>query len=187
MVPFTFIKPFLTEEVHASDSDASIAIAVFGIAATCGRLMMNVLADVFRREHVLQCALCVMAVSVAVWPHVSTVGGTIAAIIVPYGLMSGAYIGIPPAIVGQYFGKSDGQHLALLSGFLWLANGIGMTAGPPLAGALVDATDSYVLSGALSAVFQLVAAAMLCLLPRPEVWAATRATLGASAEHAVGV
>eukprot|EP01051_Picozoa_sp_SAG22_P028408 SAG22_NODE_10007_length_559_cov_0.617391_1_plen_85_part_00 len=70
-------------------------------------------------------------------------------------------------------------HLLLLRPLAVSASVAGITAGPPLAGALIDATDSYVLSGSLAAAFQLCAVATLCLLPRPEAWEATRATIRA--------
>ena len=56
-------------QVGTADDTASVVIAMFGAAAICGRILMNVLGDKFKRQHVLQCSLLLMAVSLAIFPH----------------------------------------------------------------------------------------------------------------------
>eukprot|EP01052_Picozoa_sp_SAG31_P022134 SAG31_NODE_1747_length_7364_cov_5.070750_4_plen_293_part_00 len=119
LVPFTFMKPFLTEKFAASDEDAAVVVALFGLCGILGRIVMNMLADRFPRARVLQCSLTLMAISCVCWPHFETVWLTASFVVAPYGLLSGSYIGIPPAITGQFYGEHDAMHLSQLVLGLW--------------------------------------------------------------------
>lgn len=119
LVPFTFIKPFLTEKFATSDEDAAVVVALFGLCGIIGRIVMNMLADRFPRERVLQCSLTFMAISCVCWPHFETAWLTATFVVAPYGFLSGSYIGIPPAITGQFYGEHDAMHLSQLVLGLW--------------------------------------------------------------------
>jgi len=76
------------------------------------------------------------------------------------GIAYGGFIALSPAVTAEMFGLAG---LGGIMGALYTSAGVGGLIGPPLAGMLIDFTNSYTLVIVLAMVLSL--SAFICLLP----------------------
>ena len=113
----------------------SIANAGSGV----GRICSGILADEFGVLTVTGPLTLLCAVVTYLWPFVTTKGGLVAIAIV-YGFCSGAYsslLAAPVVMMGDMHdsGRRTGSFLTCIA--------IGAAAGPPISGAIAQATDGF--------------------------------------------
>ncbi|XP_061169913.1 monocarboxylate transporter 14-like [Saccostrea echinata] len=139
-VPFTYLVDHALEQ-NVSKTDAAFLLSVIGITNTVGRILSGVLADLTKVDALIinNVALVISAVLLFLEPLCTTYPLLIlfAAL---YGLCVSAYISLTSIIICDIIGL---EKLTNAFGMLTLARGTSSIYGPPLAGALRAATDSY--------------------------------------------
>jgi MFS transporter, OFA family, oxalate/formate antiporter len=103
-----------------------------------------------------------MAASLAIW----AVAGDFAALVVSalaFGLFYGGWVAILPAVVADHFGV---RRVSGIIGVLYTSVAIGTLVGPSAAGFMFDASHSYVVPIAASAIANAVAATLTLLAAR---------------------
>ncbi|MEZ5263535.1 MAG: MFS transporter [Acidimicrobiales bacterium] len=92
-------------------------------------------------------------------------GGSFAMLVlfvVVLGVGYGGFVALSPVVLADRLGVAG---LGSILGLFYTASGLGGLIGPPAAGAIIDATDSYRLPAALAAAFGAIAFALLLGLP----------------------
>lgn len=157
-VPFVFLPTFATT-VGASPVAGAALIGVIGVTSVLGRLAIGALADRLGRIRTYQGCYALLALSYPIW-FVAGSYPTLVAFAVVLGIGYGGWIALQPAVIAEAFGL---RGLGGVVGLIYTAGGIGALVGPPVAGALIDASGGYGVAIGLSGSF--AAAAFLALLP----------------------
>ena len=139
---------------------AAYLLAILNASSIPGRIALSFLAD---RAGALETYTAISALSGAsmlYWISVSDVGGSIA-FAVMYGIFSGGVVSLAPVVLAHI--TSDLSRLGTRLGAVAILKGIGSLGGPPIAGAILDATDKY-LGVQLFGAFSLLLTASFSLL-----------------------
>lgn len=139
-VPFTYLVDHALEQ-NVSKSDAAFLLSVIGITNTVGRILSGVLADLTKVDALIinNVALVISAVLLFLEPFCTTYP-LLVLFAALYGLCVSAYISLTSIIICDLIGL---EKLTNAFGMLTLARGTSSIYGPPLAGAIREATDSY--------------------------------------------
>ncbi|KAI1794304.1 MFS general substrate transporter [Ganoderma leucocontextum] len=153
---------YLTISAAKAGIDANMSFALLSIAnaaSTLGRIAAGLLADLYGPLTVLMSAALMSAVMTYAWPFAKDVAGfaVIAALV---GMSTGAIIA---TLVYPFTRMGPVSDVGVRIGMGLTVMSIGILAGPPISGAIVDATGSFRNVGyyagsmlALSAVFMFV-------------------------------
>jgi len=158
-VPFVFLAAF-AEEHGTSKVAAASLLGVIGGGSIIGRLGLAALGDWLGRMRVLRGSFLLLAVSFLLW---LSAGGSFKMLFVfaiVMGIAYGGFIALSPAVTAEMFGLVG---LGGIMGALYTSAGIGGLFGPPLAGMLIDFTNSYTV--VIVSAMSLSLAAFVCLLP----------------------
>ncbi|MES1265905.1 MAG: MFS transporter, partial [Variovorax sp.] len=82
-----------------------------------------------------------------------------------YGVFYGGFVALLPALVMDYFG---GRNISAIIGVLYTSVAVGTLIGPSAAGFAFDISQSYMLPICFSAGANLVAAAIIGAMSRPD-------------------
>jgi MFS family permease len=160
-VPFVHLVPYARDHGIAPSS-AVLLLAVIGIGSTAGRFFLGGLADRMGRELSLLLMFVGMALALAMWAVATTVWPLVAFAFV-FGVFYGGWVAVLPAVVMDYFG---GRNVSGLIGILYTSVAFGTLIGPSAAGFVFDVAHSYTLPILLSAVANIVAAAIVTATSR---------------------
>jgi MFS family permease len=136
-VPFVFIKPYATDEGIGSGAAATL-VGLIGASSLAGRLGIGSLGTRMRPMLLLQLSFAVLSGSFLLWLFA---GGSYVMLVlfaVTMGVGYGGFIALMPAVAAGLFGTVG---LGGILGALYTSAGLGGLVGPPLAGALIDATS----------------------------------------------
>ncbi|XP_039281070.1 monocarboxylate transporter 13 [Nilaparvata lugens] len=139
-VPYIYIVA-QAEEKKVDKNMASMILAVIGMANTVGRIVLGYLSDKtwINRLWVYNTSLAICGISTALSAFCNTfVQFSIYATV--FGFTIGAYVGLTSVILVDLLGL---DRLTNAFGLLLLFQGIASLVGPPIAGWLYDAMDSY--------------------------------------------
>eukprot|EP00038_Savillea_parva_P024874 m.45367 g.45367 ORF g.45367 m.45367 type:complete len:578 (-) comp6642_c0_seq2:83-1816(-) len=139
------------EDVGVSKWDAALLLSLMGLSSVCGRLVLGVAADRFRRLHVLAATCFVLAVTAAVWPAAKSFGSLVV-IALLYGFFAGGVPSLPPTVVADYYGKHFSKRIFILYSMSFVCQLPGTMVGPPICGWIYDDAGNYVGAGIFSAV-----------------------------------
>jgi MFS family permease len=167
--------------LSASARDAGIApaqavglVGLIGIGSLTGRFVVGALADRFGRPLALVGMEASLGASMLLWLAAPWVSGTegqayllLAAFALWMGLSYGGCVSLMPALCMDFFGA---RAVSSIIGTLYTGAALGNLAGPWLAGALFDATGSYVTV--------VVGCAMLSALATAAAWLAVKSVAG---------
>lgn len=159
---FVYLPSFAVDQGATSVAAAAL-VSVVGGASIAGRLLLGPLADRVGRIRVYRACFAVMGLSFGIW----LVAPSYPWLVVFALVMGGAYggfIALSPAVAAEVFGV---RNLGSLVGVLYTGAGLGALVGPPLAGALIDASG-YRWAIAASMIAAAAAAVALVPLGRPE-------------------
>ena len=142
---FTYLTSFMREAAQASQEFASLTLGLAQAASAVGRIGWSVLSDlVFRgRRKGLVVALCLAASAFFVaMAAVGSVWGMVAgiAIAVLLGLTMVSYASLMQAMAVE---SVPPEHAGSCIGYLTIGTASGSMIGPPLFGAVIDATGSF--------------------------------------------
>ena len=120
--------------------DAAILVGLIGGASIVGRLALGTLAPRVGLVRLYQACFATMGLSFLLW----LVAGDRYAVLVTFtivlGVAYGGFIALSPAVCAMAYGTTG---LGGVLGALYTAAGIGGLFGPPIAGAVIDASGSY--------------------------------------------
>jgi len=158
-VPFVHLPTYASS--HGTGKVAAAAlVGVIGAASLVGRLALGSVAERFGVLRTYQGCFVLMALSFALW--LGSPGYLRLALFAALlGVGYGGFVALGPPLVAELFGV---QGLGGLLGVLYTSAALGSAFGPPLAGALIQSTGSYVvvIIGSL-AVGAIAAAAVLAV------------------------
>jgi len=158
-VPFVHLPAYASSH-GTGDVAAAALVGLIGAASVLGRLALGSVAERVGVLRTYQGCFVLMAVSFALWLG-SPGYPRLALFAVLLGIGYGGFVALGPPLVAELFGV---RGLGALLGVLYTSAALGSAFGPPLAGAIIQSTGSYlvVIIGSL-VVGALAAAAVLAV------------------------
>jgi MFS family permease len=138
-VPFVFIADYAEDE-GIDTGLAALLVGLIGGASIVGRLGLGVLAPRVGLIRLYQSCLATMALSFLVWLVAGDRYPLLVLFTLVLGVAYGGFIALSPAVAAEVFGTVG---LGGVLGAIYTAAGVGGLFGPPIAGAVIDATDGY--------------------------------------------
>jgi MFS family permease len=139
-------------------------VSALGAGAVVGRMIMGPVSDRIGRKPTLVITMGMQALAFAGFSMAGGVGALLATTLA-FGYSYGATSTLFPAIVSDFFGRAAAGSIV---GFLFMLAGSMAAWGPLVAGAVHDATGSYVPAFQLAAVANVVASAILFVTRSPQ-------------------
>ena len=138
-VPFVYL-PAYAHDHGASEVAAAALVGLIGGASVVGRLGLGALADRLGAITLLKICYLVLASSFAIW----LLGGESYSTLIVFALVLGAgyggFVALSPAVLAELFGV---RRLGTMMGLMYTSGGIGALLGPPIAGLIIDWTETY--------------------------------------------
>jgi len=165
-VPFVYLPSLAESQLDISSEQGALLLSVVGISNTLGRILSGWLSDFAFVDSlfVVNCSLVLSALCVFFFPFVTSYSMllTVGAF---FGLSIAAYISLTSIVLVDLLGL---EKLTSAFGLLTMFRGAASIVGPPIAGAVFDATSSLNISFYLAGSFLLAAgvASMLADLVR---------------------
>lgn len=180
--PFVHLVPLANDRGLGKNSQAW-ALSLVGIASLLGRIVSGYLGDRCGHHRMLTISLVQLSACLFLFPH-CTSNSEFYFYVVWFGFNGGAFPSLPPSIIGSYF-RQYPNVIGKMVGLNFLADTCGAIFGPPIVGAMFDASGSYI-SG-FSFMGGMFALAMIgsCLLPDTDVRAVERTGVTGTEEAAV--
>lgn len=140
-IPFVFLRDRATEELNITPENAAFLLSIIGITNTIGRVMTGALADLRKVDSLIinNISLIITGLATALSPLCKSYV-TLCIYTAVFGLNAAAFISLTSIIICDLLGLDK---LTNAFGLLSLVRGISTILGPPLAGAIYDATNSY--------------------------------------------
>ncbi|KAJ9143511.1 MFS general substrate transporter [Pleurostoma richardsiae] len=138
--PLYYLQTYAQSHGMQSDELAKYLLVILNAVAIPGRILPSYVAD---RVGVLDTYIGIStltAASVFYWISVTNRAGNIAFSVL-YGFFSGSIVTLAPVVLASI--TSDLSILGTRLGVVAVLKGIGSLIGPPIAGAILGATDSY--------------------------------------------
>jgi len=161
-VPFVFLPAFARAQGISEVASAAL-VGIIGGASVVGRLALGSVADRVGPVRTYQACFGVMGASYAIWLASSSLPWLVVFATV-MGASYGGFIALSPAVTAELFGV---RGLGGLLGLSYTAAALGGLLGPPIAGALIDATGSYRWAIALAMTLGLLAFVVTLPVSRP--------------------
>nr|XP_031850067.1 monocarboxylate transporter 13 isoform X1 [Nomia melanderi] len=139
-IPYVYILP-QAEEHGINKKDASYLLAIIGIANTVGRIVLGYISDKPWVNRLLTYNLCLTICGLStILSTECTSFATFAIYSFIFGFTSGAYVGLTSVLLVDLLGL---HRLTNTFGLLLLFQGFASLLGPPIAGCLYDALETY--------------------------------------------
>ena len=160
-IPFVILVAYATDH-GLSDGQATTLLQVLGGTSVVSRLGLGALAGRTGVVRLYQGSFLFLGSSFALWLIAGSSYGMLLAFVLMLGIGYGGFIALAPAVAAQLFGV---RGLGGILGATYTAAGLGGLIGPPIAGLLIDSTDSYTPTIVLCLVCGLVAFAIVSYVP----------------------
>lgn len=157
---FVHIVPYAIKMGTAPVAAAGL-ISVVGVGSATGRLGLGGAAERLGAVRTFQLSVGILIASYVVW-YLAPSYAALAGFALVLGLGYGGWVALSPSVMADLFGA---EGLGGSLGTLYTSAGIGALFGPPFAGFLVDATNSY--RPAILTALGLAVAAGLLIAPLP--------------------
>ncbi|KAL6302561.1 major facilitator superfamily domain-containing protein [Sparassis latifolia] len=158
--PIFYLPTYTSEKIpSASLLLSSLPVTALNLSAAAGRTLIGFVADRTGPVNALFVAIFMSGITqILIWNFVTTYAGIMIFAIL-YGFFCGCFISLSPAVGAQLYGSG---RLAGLSGLLLFFNLPGNSAGAPLGGAILSATNgSWRAVASWSGAMQIVGAIIL--------------------------
>lgn len=135
--PFYYVQDFALYH-GISDSIAIYLLPILNAASTFGRILPNLLADVFGCLNVVIPCVSISGVMILAWigcTHLSTV----IVFVILFGFFSGAFVSMPPPTVAAI--TKDPKKIGVRVGQSFTIVSLAALVGPPISGALLGRND----------------------------------------------
>lgn len=133
--PFVFLADYV-DTVGASGS-AAVLLGLIGMASIAGRLGFGALAPRFGLLALYRVSFLGLAMSFLIWMAADTSYLLLVVFALTLGVGYGGFISLSPAMIAERFGAVG---MGGVLGALYTAAGVGGLIGPPLMGAIIDAS-----------------------------------------------
>jgi len=154
-VPFVYLPSLADSQLDITSEQAALVLSVVGISNTLGRIVSGWLSDFAFVDSlfVVNCSLVLSAICVFLFPFVNSYAMllTVGAL---FGLAIAAYISLTSIVLVDLLGLDK---LTSAFGLLTMFRGAASIVGPPIAGAVFEATQSLNISFFLAGSFLLAA------------------------------
>ncbi|KAG9234021.1 MFS general substrate transporter [Amylocarpus encephaloides] len=155
-IPYYYLQSRIKDEdVDLKGLEGFYFISLLSAGGVAGRVVPNYLAD--KIGPIFVHATCVLTGGILIfaWPFILSLQGLIAFSLF-YGFFSGAFISLPPATVASV--TPDMSRFGARLGLAATINGLGLLAGPPIAGAVISGKGGYVGAAVFAGVVVVVGA-----------------------------
>ena len=159
---FAFVVPFAKDR-GIDGSSAALLVSVVGAASVTGRLVLSGASRWVGSLRLYQICLAVQPLAYLVWLVSDGSYGLLVVFAIILGASYGGYVALSPTVAAELFGVAG---LGGLLGALFFGSALGGLFGPPIAGALDDATDGQALPITV-ALLVTVAASLVAFAVRP--------------------
>ncbi len=160
-VPFVFVGQYAKER-GVTPVQASVLVGVLGGASVVSRIGFGALVQRFGSFRLYRACFWIHAGSFVIWLVAGSSFAVLVVFMLVLGVGYGGFVALGPIVVADRMGVTG---LGSLLGLLYTGPGTGSLIGAPLAGVLIDRTDTYrwaILACIASAV---IAASLLFGLP----------------------
>ena len=138
-VPFVFLAAY-SEDEGISSGRGAILVGLIGGASILGRLALGTLAPRVGLVRLYQACFATMGLSFLLWLEAGDRYAVLVTFTIVLGVAYGGFIALSPAVCAMAYATTG---LGGVLGALYTAAGIGGLFGPPIAGAVIDASGSY--------------------------------------------
>ena len=159
---FAFVVPFAKDR-GIDGSSAALLVSIVGAASVTGRLVLSGASRWVGSLRLFQICLAVQPLAYLVWLISDGSYGLLALFAVILGASYGGYVALSPTVAAELFGVAG---LGGLLGALFFGSALGGLFGPPIAGALDDASEGQALPITVALVVT-VAASLVAFAVRP--------------------
>lgn len=139
-IPFFYVPSYI-DVIDPSATDlAFYYIAIMSAASTFGRIIPNLLGDIFGCLNIM--VPCITAATVLAWfwiADTNTAGMIIWSIL--YGFFTGCFVSMPPPIVASL--SPSLNKIGARMGMVFSVGGLGILIGNPVAGAVLGTSSGY--------------------------------------------
>ena len=139
-VPFFYVPSYINAIDPSATSLAFYFIAIMSAASTFGRILPNILGDMFGCLNIMP--PCIAAAMILAWCWIAdrnTAGIIVWAVL--YGFFTGCFVSMPPPIVVSLSPSLDG--IGARMGMVFSIGGLGILIGNPVAGAILGSSSGY--------------------------------------------
>jgi len=150
-VPFMYLPSLVKTNLQSSEEEAALVLSVIGIFNTLGRVLTGWVADQPWADALIltSTSLVLSSVCVVVFPFITSYPLFLVLSGV-FGLFVAAYISLTSIMLVDLVGL---EHLTTAFGLVTMFRGGAAILGPPLAGAVFDATQSFLNSFLMAGAF----------------------------------
>ena len=160
-VPFVFVVPYAESEGIPAVR-AALLVGMLGGSSVVARAGFGSLTRRLGAFRLYRLCFATHAVSFLLWLVAGGSFAVLVAFVVTLGVGYGGFVALSPVVLADRFGVAG---MGSMLGLFYTASGLGGLIGPPAAGAIIDATDSYRLPVMLACGFGALAFALLWHLP----------------------
>jgi len=170
--PFVHLVPYARDVGHGEAFGVTL-IMLLGVGSTLGRFVFAGFADRIGRRRMYAFSILGSCPVLLLWASTShwlalVVFATL------FGALYGGFVAMAPSVMADYFGT---RAVGSILGAQYASVALGILVGPPAAGWIFDATQSYTLAIFASAGLALAAGLTVLFCPEPSVLRARRAVL----------
>ncbi|KAI0006260.1 putative MFS monocarboxylate transporter [Xylariaceae sp. FL0662B] len=169
--PVFYLQPYALTHGLKDQPVALYLTAILNAASVLGRLGPSFVANRIGPIHTLFLSVMLTGITTFSWINTNSGAGNIAFAVL-FGFFSGGIVALPPVVLTSF--TTDLSRLGTRLGMSAVLNGVGSLIGAPIAGAILNATGSY-LGIQLFAGFIIMATAGILLVLRFEITGKTLA------------
>lgn len=138
-VPFVFVGQYAKDR-DVGSVRAAVLVGVLGGASVLSRVGFGSLVQRFGSFRLYRLCLAIHAVSFCVWLVAGDAYPLLVVFVLVLGVGYGGFVALGPIVISDRMGVAG---LGSILGLLYTAPGLGGLIGPPLAGWMIDTTDTY--------------------------------------------
>ena len=138
-VPFVFVGQYAKDRGIASVR-AAVLVGVLGGASVLSRVGFGSLVKRYGSFRLYRLCLAIHGVAFCVWFVAGGVYAVLVLFVLVLGVGYGGFVALGPIVISDRMGVAG---LGSILGLLYTAPGLGGLIGPPLAGWVIDGTDTY--------------------------------------------
>ena len=138
-VPFVFVVPYARDR-GVSATAAAWLVGLLGGASVISRIGFGSLTKRFGTFRLYRGGLLLFPISYLIWLSAGSSFLMLVLFVLVLGTGYGSFVAVSPLVLANRFGVVG---LGSLMGLFYTTQGLGGLIGPPVAGRIIDATDSY--------------------------------------------
>jgi len=138
-VPFVFLVPYAKDE-GISASAAAWLVGLLGGSSVISRIAFGALSTRYGTFRLFRAGIVMYPLGYLVWLVAGSSYAALVLFVLVLGTGYGCFVAVSPLVLADRFGVVG---LGSLMGLLYTTQGLGGLIGPPAAGRIIDATDSY--------------------------------------------